>query len=242
MKPPLFASAVIAAILVGAGSLSLITATGRATPTSPAEAARPVVVELFTSQGCSSCPPADALLEKLSREPGVVAITRPVTYWDQLGWKDTLAQPANTKLQQAYGARNLPGGGVYTPEIVVQGRYGAVGSDERRIRRLIAQAREADAPSLIVTGDSLHISGGTGKAAIEMVTLRPNAMVNIGRGENGGRQIRYVHVLQSEKIIGQWIGRDLTLVLPAAARSTGGTAVLLLRSGKAGPILAARML
>lgn len=206
-----------------------------------ADSPRPVAVELFTSQGCSSCPPADALIEKLAAEPGVVAITRPVTYWDQLGWKDTLARPENTDLQRAYGGRNLPGGGVYTPEVVVQGRYGAVGSDERRIRALIAQARIAAAPTLDISGDTLSVGAGTGKATIDLVRLQPSAVVAIGRGENGGRRVRYAHVLRSGQTIGQWTGKAVTLNLPKDARAVGRAAILL-RAGEAGPILAARML
>ena len=81
----------------------------------------PVAVELFTSQGCSSCPPADALLEALAKQPNIIAITRPVTYWDKLGWKDTLGRPENTRLQTAYAAKGKEGSGVYTPQTVVQG-------------------------------------------------------------------------------------------------------------------------
>ncbi len=101
----------------------------------------PILIELFTSQGCSSCPPADRVLAKIDGQMAIVALSRPVTYWDRLGWKDTLARPANDVRQRRYAARGLPGGGVYTPEAVVQGRQAVVGSDEAQLRRLIASAR-----------------------------------------------------------------------------------------------------
>ncbi len=120
-------------------SLAALTAAGSSSG-GAAPAAHPVAVELFTSQGCSSCPPADAVLARLARDPEVVAISRPVTYWDQLGWKDTLAPQANTDLQRAY-ADHDGSGRVYTPQAVVQGAEGVVGAQEANIRKLIAAAR-----------------------------------------------------------------------------------------------------
>ena len=104
---------------------------------------QPVLVELFTSQGCSSCPPADRFASTLARDSDLVVIARPVTYWDRLGWKDTLAREANTDLQRDYSRRGLAGrNGVYTPQMVVDGVLGAVGSRERDVRQQIALARE----------------------------------------------------------------------------------------------------
>ncbi len=213
-----------------------------AAPASAQPSERPIVIELFTSQGCSSCPPADALLQRLDREPGIIAISRPVTYWDRLGWKDTLALPANTALQRAYAARKLPGAGVYTPGAIVQGRYGAVGSNERKLRALIASARKAaDGPALTVTSGQLKVASGTGRGTLQLLKLRPAADVAIGTGENGGRRIRYTNVLTSVTTLGEWRGAELTLSLPRDARSAGAAAVIL-RDGAEGPILAARRL
>src|ERR1700709_181571 len=103
-------------------------------------AVRPVVVELYTSQGCSSCPPADALIGKLAQRPGVLAITLPITYWDMLGWKDTLATDANTRRQKAYAAA-MGHGGVYTPQIVIDGVTDVVGSRAANVEAAIAQRR-----------------------------------------------------------------------------------------------------
>ena len=125
--------AALAAIAIGASSLLH---ENDAQAQDPSPSAEPVLVELFTSQGCSSCPPADRLAARLAPEPGVVVISRPVTYWDRLGWKDTLARPENTDLQRAYARRTLAGrNGVYTPQTVVDGEFGAVGSQESRLRR-----------------------------------------------------------------------------------------------------------
>ena len=106
------------------------------------EAARPIVVELFTSQGCSSCPPADLLLGKLAQRPGVIAISLPITYWDMLGWKDTLASEANTRRQKAYAAA-MNHGGIYTPQIVVDGVVDVVGSRGANVEAAIAARRAA---------------------------------------------------------------------------------------------------
>src|SRR3546814_2316327 len=128
-----------------------------------ADDAPAALIELFTSQGCSSCPPADALFAKLAKDPGIVAISRPVTYWDRLGWKDTLARPENTALQRAYAARNIAGAGVYTPQAVVQGGAGTVGSREGEIRTLAAQAASAARIAL----------GSEGRVTIDGVTAAP---------------------------------------------------------------------
>jgi hypothetical protein len=111
-----------------------------ATGATGASAGRPIVVELYTSQGCSSCPPADALLGRLAQRPGVIAITLPITYWDMLGWKDTLATEANTRRQKAYAAA-MGHGGVYTPQIVIDGVTDVVGSRAGNVEAAIAQRR-----------------------------------------------------------------------------------------------------
>jgi hypothetical protein len=113
-------------------------------------AQRPVVVELYTSQGCSSCPPADALLGKLAQQPGIIAMSLPITYWDMLGWKDTLASDANTRRQKAYAAA-MGHGGVYTPQIVVDGVTDVVGSRAANVEAAIAMRRaEIDSISAVV--------------------------------------------------------------------------------------------
>ena len=119
-----------------------IAALAVATMSAGAGAERPIVVELYTSQGCSSCPPADAILGRLTKRPGLIALSLPVTYWDMFGWKDTLASEANTRRQKAYAAA-LGRGGVYTPQIIVDGKADVVGGREEQIGAAIDAAVEA---------------------------------------------------------------------------------------------------
>lgn len=211
---------------------------------------QPVLVELFTSQGCSSCPPADALAAKLAAEPGLVVVTRPVTYWDRLGWKDTLALEANTTLQRAYAARGLAGNnGVYTPQVVVDGERGAVGSNAAQIRQLIGQSAGANAAIAIrrVNGGGVAIGiAGPANARGELVLLALSAKesVKIGRGENGGRRVDYANVLRSERKIADWRGGKMSHALTADALTVPGANrfALVLREPKGGKILASRMI
>ncbi len=231
-------------VAFAAAAVGLAATSGPAVPTG----STPVAVELFTSQGCSSCPPADALFEKLVREPNIIPITRPVTYWDRLGWKDTLAREENTALQQAYAAKGGEGSGVYTPQAVVQGSAGVVGSSESKLRSLIAAEKRASGPDIraIATADggrSLSISGGAkGNATVTILALKSVATVRIGRGENGGRTVRYTNVLLSEEGVGRWTGSAATITIPGSALKTPGADrhVVIVRAGAAGRIVAAR--
>jgi hypothetical protein len=215
--------------------------TGAGAGPPPPPAVTPVAVELFTSQGCSSCPPADALLEELSKQPNIVVITRPVTYWDRLGWKDTLASEANTQLQRRYAAKGLAGAGVYTPQTVIQGENGAVGSDRSAIARLIAAEKSRPGPGIVAANSpdgGRSVSIGSGKAVKSAVTVR------IGSGENGGRTVRYTNVFQSELPVGRWSGAAATMTIPVTSFRTPGADrhILLIRAGDAGRIIAARFI
>jgi hypothetical protein len=227
-------------LMLVAGSV-LVAVAGKTAMSGPASPAHPVVVELFTSQGCSSCPPADVFLEKLAREPGIVAIARPVTYWDRLGWKDTLAREENTNLQRAYADKGLGGAGVYTPQMVVQGGHGAVGSSQSEVRALIAKAGAQAAPQLIVGNGGITVSGGNGNAVVTLVAVKSSVPVSIGNGENGGRQIRYTNVVKAERSLGRWSGTAQLfpiaqewLKMPGADRYA-----VIVQNGRAGPILTA---
>ena len=221
-----------------------------AAPRAARAVGRPVAVELFTSQGCSSCPPADALLARLAADPGIVAMTRPVTYWDRLGWRDTLARPANTDLQRAYAARAIPGAGVYTPQIVIDGRTGFVGGRGDQITPAIDRARRTPAPVLGIAGGVgdgrvLTLGGGAPvRASIVLVALRRSAPVAIRGGENAGRMVRYTNVLVSETPLGTWSCQPARIAVPARALRVAGADryAVLVRAGAAGPILAARYL
>lgn len=211
----------------------------------------PVLVELFTSQGCSSCPPADRLAERLAQDPQLIVISRPVTYWDRLGWKDTLAREANTDLQRAYARRGLGGyNGVYTPQMVVNGAYGEVGSKEAGLRRLIARATGMRDAAIRIRGDaargySVGIAGTTEHPAeLVLISVARRKTVSIGRGENRGREIGYTNVVLSERRIAGWNGGQMGLALGSSALGTSGADrhALVLREPDAGPILAAQWL
>lgn len=217
-----------------------------------ASAARePVLLELFTSQGCSSCPPADRLAAKLAKDPGLVVISRPVTYWDRLGWKDTLAREANTELQRTYARRDLAGrNGVYTPQIVADGRYGAVGSQERIVRSHALHARSSQGAAIrsesLANGDYAVGLGGqsSGSAELILLAISSHERVNIGRGENRGRSVAYTNVLLDERVIGTWDGGKASLTIAAQQLQISGADryALVLRSPQGGPVLAARWL
>jgi hypothetical protein len=201
---------------------------------------RPIVVELFTSQGCSSCPPADALLGRLSQRSDVLALTLPITYWDMLGWKDTLASEDNTRRQKAY-AQIMGHGGVYTPQMIVDGINDIVGSRENAVKNAITarrtyvtqiQTRELkqtlrdrdvllDVPvTLTASPRELRVIVGAARdranhdATIWMMRVLSQATVKIGGGENDGHTVTYRNVVQDLKAVGNWKGQSVTLDLP----------------------------
>jgi hypothetical protein len=202
----------------------------------------PAIVELFTSQGCSSCPPADAFLAELARDPSVVAISRPVTYWDQLGWKDSLARPQNTQLQREYAARGGARAGVYTPQMMVQGKYPSVGSSRADVNAFIARAHREASVTVGIADTSAIITGGKDSAQVKVIALRSSQMVRIGSGENGGRSIRYTNIVISERVIGTWTGGTQRFALPAERIPGADRFAIIVQRGTAGPILGGRIL
>jgi hypothetical protein len=179
------------------------------------------VVELFTSQGCSSCPPADKLLGELAKDPSIVAMTLPVDYWDYLGWKDTLANARYTARQRAY-ARKRGDRDVATPQVVVNGVAAVVGSDKGAIERAIAQTRSTAmiAPvSVAAVGDKLTVSvaaAGDGQASGEvwLCAMARFVPVKIGRGENNGRAVTYHNVSRRWVKVGDWNGKATSWTVP----------------------------
>lgn len=216
-----------------------------------AKAKRPVVVELYTSQGCSSCPPADALLGQLSTRKDVLAVSLPVTYWDMLGWRDTLASEANTLRQKAY-SKQLGRGGIYTPQMIIDGATDVVGSREQTVQAAIA-ARASDMQIVPVELDGdkqqVHISVGSGAAraghdaTIWMFGILPQTTVKIGEGENGGRTVTYHNVVRGIRAVGTWKGDPVTVTLPRAEAGPphNGIAVLVQQGGY-GRVLGAALL
>jgi hypothetical protein len=181
------------------------------------------VVELFTSQGCSSCPPADAALSNTIDQGGLVALAWHVDYWDYLGWKDTFSSPSATARQAHYAARL--GDGSYTPEFVINGAQGSSNSS------VIASASLP--VSVSVSGGQAHVGAGQGAANVYLVNFEPSATVPIARGENAGHSVTYRHIVTSMSNLGEWNGAELNL--PAAGKNC---AVIVQRPGQ-GEILGA---
>ncbi|KAB0681190.1 DUF1223 domain-containing protein [Aureimonas leprariae] len=220
------------------------------------------VVELFTSQGCASCPPAEGVLANLARDPKLVVLAYHVDYWDYIGWRDTYGSRDNTERQRGY-ADALRTGSVYTPQVVVNGRRDVAGTRESEIRRAVAESPLADkaspAPTVTLTlaGDRLRVSAegpapaNTGGPAplLVLVTFEGWSETAIDRGENQGRTLGSTNAVRSWRVLGMWDGRPLAVDLPANMLSEDGApvgcAALLQKptaSGGPGPILAAATL
>ena len=210
--------------------------------------ARPVgVVELFTSQGCSSCPPADAALAEFAADPDVLALGYHVDYWDYLGWRDTLASADNTARQYAY-ARTLGSRTVYTPQAVLNGRQHLNGGKKAEIRTLLSDmARQgeglpvpmtvdANAQRLRVTVDAGEKPGGY-DFLLGVVYFRDRSEVRIERGENAGRAMVYANAVTGRQSLGMWDGAAMTVDLPRSKldqHKATGCAVLLQAHGPSG--------
>jgi hypothetical protein len=194
-------------------------------------AERPVVVELFTSQGCSSCPPADEFLTDLAnRGSDILPLAFHVTYWDYLGWKDPFSLGAATELQSLYGDRF--GDGSYTPEIVVEGREGLVGSDRVRVEAAILAARQRQTTGASISATqrqgtiAITVGAGSGNARIVVIGYDRRHQTPIGRGENVGRTLIDSNVVRSMNVVGDWTGQAIDVSTKAPAGEV--SAVLLL--------------
>ncbi|MGE5367047.1 MAG: DUF1223 domain-containing protein [Betaproteobacteria bacterium] len=221
-----------------------------------AQAGEPrAVLELFTSQGCSSCPPADRLVGQFANDPSVVALSVPIDYWDYLGWRDTLANPAHSARQRAY-ARARGDGQVYTPQIVVNGSADALGSDQAAIERAIAQTdRKSGVMSLPVVlalnNGTLNVSvSGADKAPagaeVWLCPLAKAVPVAIGRGENRGRTVTYHNVVRNWLKLGTLNATQSNWNVPIAQIKAEGidAAVVMVQEGshdKPGIILGAAL-
>lgn len=205
----------VAAMHIGALALGYVLLAGGA----QAEGGPIVVVELFTSQGCSSCPPAEALLLDLAENPNVLALAFHVDYWDRLGWPDPYSSPEATKRQYDY-AGHLGESRVYTPQIVVDGREGMVGSYRAEVLAAIdAALADPDAAislSFKREGDSLAIGigAGRGKGRLLLVGFDHRIVTAVRRGENAGRKIVQANVVRSVETVAEWDGSALAVARP----------------------------
>ncbi|MEM9795362.1 MAG: DUF1223 domain-containing protein [Pseudomonadota bacterium] len=211
--------------------------------TAPATA-DPVVVELFTSQGCSSCPPADAMLGELTKRDDVIALSLHVDYWDWIGWKDTFANPYYSKRQRAY-ASAAGSTVVYTPQFVIGGKDAVAGPSGMQLADLVASHQG-------VTGDviqpgsgprEIRVTAGPAGTELVLVTVEPEAEVRILHGENAGRTMTYHNIVRDWRVLDEWDGTAGTVTLPAPP--DGLRQVVLaqqIANGKPGAVLGAMML
>jgi hypothetical protein len=205
------------------------------------DAGRPTVVELFQSQGCSSCPPAEANVGAISDRPDVLALAFEVDYWDRLGWKDTFSRPAWTARQYAY-AQAMGRDGVYTPQVVVNGRVEGDGLDASALAGLMSRGdRGPGGPSVGFSGGNLTVGAGAapaGGADVWLARYIPHAVeVTIPRGENAGRTLPYKNVVREMILLGKWRGEAATFPAPGGDASLAAAAIV--QGSGAGPILAA---
>ena len=213
------------------------------------------MVELFTSQGCSSCPPADQIIGELAKDPSVIALSLPIDYWDYLGWKDTLADSRFSARQKAYshmrGERE-----VYTPQVVVNGSAHVIGSDRNGIESAIDDTKKADGVmsvpvSMTLAGKQINISvaasskgPATGHGEVWICSISKSVPITIGRGENRGREITYHNVVRHLLKVGDWNGASGSWTVPLENISREGVdaAVVYVQDGnrdKPGPMLGA---
>jgi len=229
------AAAVLVAGAAAVGSTAQPAAASRpaSTRATPAE---PVVVELFTAQGCSGCPDANRVVEAIAGEPGVIALTYAVDYWDYLGWPDTFARPEFARRQRAYQTA-LRLRNVYTPQVVIDGRRQVSGAegpavqtavDEEAVRRVFPPQIE-----FRETGDRVGVGSGrapVGGAEVWAVVYRPGAQtVTVNGGDNRGRTVRHVNVVRTLTRLGDWTGRPVLFALPGA-REAGESVVVMVQA------------
>lgn len=206
------------------------------------------VVELFTSQGCSSCPSADALLTSLAGDEDVVALAYHVDYWDYVGWKDTFGQAAYSDRQRAY-AQSWGSSRIYTPQMVVNGTKGVVGSRRNEVHSAIARASLPLSVDVVEDGNMLKIAipadTSLQDAVVWLITYVDRADVDIERGNNAGKTMAYTQVVTGRQVLGLWecrTGADLKLPIPEVlAEKSTGIAVIVQQehNGLPGPILGA---
>ncbi len=223
-------------------ALSFMMSVGLAV-TAQADSDQPIVVELYTSQGCSSCPPADKFLQALAKRSDVIALGLHVDYWDYIGWKDVFGDSAYSERQRTY-ARVGKRRSLYTPQMIIQGQDHVVGNHPKDVNTLIKmhQAKPAKV-ALEATRDGRKVNihaqakSGAAQAVVLLVRYVPSKTTRIARGENAGRDIAYANIVHELKVVGKW---DMRKPLSLSVRSAPDmqTAIIVQSAGH-GPILAA---
>jgi hypothetical protein len=237
----------IAKLLAGLSLLATAPATGAVAGEGP------VTVELFTSQSCYSCPPAEAFLGELAGMPGVVALEFHVDYWDGLvygsagKWKDVFSSPAHTARQRAYNQRIRGRGSAYTPQMVIGGEFEAIGSHRQDVLGMIEGAREGEHLSVQVSapaagGLSIFVDGPVaGPSAIWLVRFERRRTTEIRAGENKGKMLVNHHTVEEVRRIGDWDGVATTLDFPGLELAPGKGCAVLVQGPAPGPILGAAL-
>jgi hypothetical protein len=216
--------------------------------------AHPVVVELFTSQGCSDCPAADRIVVELARRKDVIALSLPITYWDMLGWKDTFATESNTRRQKAY-AKVMNRSGIYTPQMIVDGVVDVVGNQRERVMTAIAARASQPAEG---SSANVHLGLASGRVEISIAASQAKtkplatiwvmrtlaqAAVNVQQGENKNRQLVYANVVRDLQRAGEWTGDAMKIDVPMrlGQAKQDGVAVIL-QGNDYGEVLAAAVM
>ncbi|KIC25433.1 MULTISPECIES: DUF1223 domain-containing protein [unclassified Leisingera] len=205
----------------------------------------PVVVELYTSQGCSSCPPADALLHELAAREDVLPLALHVDYWDYIGWKDEFAKPSHTKRQKGYahqGGRRM----IYTPQMIIMGQDDVVGADAMKVEDAIIRHQKQPRPVALTVarsgGDVVirlqpKVQMPEGRLLVQLVRYTPKRTVSIKRGELAGRTLSYANVVEDWQVVAEWDGAGgLEVAVPAPV---GKPAAVLVQAAPFGPVIAA---
>jgi hypothetical protein len=203
---------------------------------------RPAVIELFTSQGCSSCPPADALLAELAARPDVIALAFHVDYWDGLGWRDRFALPLSAQRQQRY-ASALHLASVFTPQVIIDGQQSAVGSNRSALLNAIQKPRNGVQVNASVVSGELRVQLAATEThppyQLLVVTYLPTASTPIGRGENAGRTLQEVNIVHALQVIADWDGRANQFTMPLSKLPTDATRAAVLVQQPQGLIVGA---
>ena len=213
-----------------------------------AQATTPVVLELFTSQGCSSCPPADALLQKLAQDPQVLALSFHVDYWDYLGWRDPFSLPESTQRQHVY-AKSLKQNGVYTPELVIDGTRGVVGSQQATVLDTVKTAEQQPKPVTVtltaIPDHKLNVAlsnttpGSFQTADVWLVTFSPAAVTAVRGGENSGHSLTSINNVKSIQSIGQATNTDSQQFIATLSGTATDSYAVLVQVPNGGKIIGA---
>jgi hypothetical protein len=241
---------------LSAGAEAFVTASSLSSAPANLEPSQPApiraVVELFTSQGCSSCPPADTLLKTLADDPSIMALTLPVDYWNYLGWKDTFASSRNSDRQRSY-AKVRGDGSIYTPQVVVNGIQHVNGASKAEIENAIGATSKSLGPDRIPVrfwqeNNTLNIATGGAQpghpveeATIWFGVVQTSGTVDVTQGENKGKSLTYTNIVRELTPIGLWKGQPMQIQIPRGAVMLAETqkSVVLIQEGRAGPIIGA---